>query len=60
MALVGIMRSIAEHQRSINETIERGTEEHKVWQKEMKEINAKVTDLTINAEVEKRLARASA
>ena len=54
-ALVGIMRSIAEHQRSINATIERGTEEQRVWQREMKGINAKVTDLTINAEVEKRL-----
>lgn len=55
VALVGIMRSIAEHQRSINETIERGTEEHRVWQQEMKEINAKVTEVAINAEVERRL-----
>lgn len=55
LALVGIMRAIAEHQRSINKTIERGTEEHMAWQQEMKEMNAKVTEVTINAEVERRL-----
>ena len=55
LALVGIMRAIAEHQRSINVTIERGTEEHRVWQQEMKEINDRVTDVVIDKEVERRL-----
>lgn len=55
LALVGIMRAIAEHQRSINVTIERGTEGHRVRQQEMKEINDRVTDVVIDKEVERRL-----
>lgn len=55
LALAGIMRAIGEHQRSINATIERGTEEHRVWQQEMKDINERVTDVVIDKEVERRL-----
>ena len=66
VAWLGIMRTmtgslrsidtrITEHYRSSEATIGHGTEEHRVWQQEMKEIDDKLTEVAINAEVERRL-----
>ena len=59
VALVGILRSINEHQNSINAAIEREMQVHKDWREEMKAVNDKVDDLVINAKVEERLRERS-
>lgn len=59
VALIGILRSINEHQNSINAAVERGMKEHDGWREEMKAVNDKVTDLVINAKVEERLRERS-
>ena len=57
IAMIGILRSINEHQQSVERTIDRGTQEHKEWREEMKAINEKVTEISIQQAVEKELRK---
>ena len=45
------------HLESIDAAIARGTQEHKEWREEMKAINEKVTEISIQQAVEKELRK---